>query len=109
MDTNQILALIGVIVGVILRAYYPWLKAKAVAEKAGEKISFKPAYMASAIISLLVTALTAIYAIAAFTMPEATDVQSYAFFVTFGISYGYAFTSVLNLPVDAKVEPAPVA
>jgi hypothetical protein len=110
MDWGTVLALLGVVIGVFLRAYYPWLKAKAEAEQAGEAVSFKPKYMVTALVSLLVTGLSALYAISAFTMPEVTDYDGLAFLLTFGISYGYAFTSVLNLPLeasDAKAVKAP--
>jgi hypothetical protein len=102
MDWNLIIAMLGVVVGVFLRAYYPFIKAKLDAEKAGEAISFKPKYMASAVVSIFVTGISALYALSAFSLPE--EGGSLVFLLTFGLSYGYAFTSVMNLPLDAKNE-----
>lgn len=102
MDWNLLVAMIGVVVGVFLRAYYPFIKAKMDAEKAGETVSFKPKYMVSAIVSVFVVGISALYALSAFALPE--DGGSLPFLLTFGLSYGYAFTSVLNLPLDAKNE-----
>jgi heme/copper-type cytochrome/quinol oxidase subunit 3 len=100
MELATIVAMIGVVLGVLLRAYFPYLKAMKEAEQAGEEISFKPKYVASTLFSLLVTSISVLYALAAFQVPEVTSAQGMIFLLTFGLSYGYAFTGGINLVLD---------
>jgi uncharacterized Tic20 family protein len=102
MDIAAIVAILGVILGVFIKTYYPWLKKKSEAEQAGEQVSFKPKYLVTALVSLLVTSIVALYAVAAWQMPDVSTVEGLIGLFTAGMSYGYAFNAVINLPLDAK-------
>jgi hypothetical protein len=101
-DTATLIAVAGVLVGVLLRALIPFLKKASQAEQAGQKISFAPKYIATTLLAVIIGAFTAIQALSLITIPEATDWQELLTVFTFAASYGVAFQTTLNFLAEVK-------
>lgn len=101
-DMETAVVIIGVLVGVLVRTYYPWIKASMAAEQAGQPISFKPKYAITALVTLAVAGLTALQAVSMVTIGTADGWQGLITLFIGGASYGYVFQTVLNAPLDAS-------
>lgn len=100
METAVVIA--GVLIGVLIRTYYPWIKAAMASEQAGTPISFKPKYALTALVTLAVAGLTALQALSMVTLGTADGWQGLITLLIGSASYGYVFQTVLNAPLDAK-------
>jgi len=96
MVEAEYIAIVGVVIGVLLRTILPYLKK--VKESGEVQISFEAKYAATLVISVIVTVITAIEALA--SMPSLAAANVCALF--FGaLAFGYAFHSTLNLIPEA--------
>jgi hypothetical protein len=101
-DIGTALVIAGVLVGVLLRSLLPYLKKASEMEKAGQKISFAPKYIATTLLSLIGAAFTALQVISIIDIPEVEGVQSIASVFIAAVVYAFAFQSTLNVVAETK-------
>lgn len=101
IDLVTMIAMLGVILGVLWRAIFPYLKAKAEAEKMGIPVKFEIKYLYSTIISLVVTVVVVMMAVESFLIPDTTQGLLTLFMA--GFVYGLAFHSAANKVVEAML------
>jgi hypothetical protein len=102
MELPTIVAILGVIIGVFAKAYYPWVKARADAVSEGEVLKFDIRYVYAALISLATTAFTAMWALSTFVIPDAEGFQALLSLFVASAMYGFATDFVVSQYVDAK-------
>jgi hypothetical protein len=98
----MIVAILGVVLGVLAKAYYPWVEAVKKAEAEGKQLEFNGKYVVTALASLAVAGFTAIWALSTFTIPEAESLQSVLALFVSAVMWGYAANYVFSKPVDAS-------
>lgn len=98
LDAVAWAAYFGVLCGVLWRAIFPYLKAKAEAEKAGLDIKFEVKYLYSMAISFVITVITVMMAIEALVLPGSEVGILPAFLAAF--TFGMVFHSAANKVVE---------
>lgn len=101
-DTVTIVVIIAVLVGVLLRTLLPFLKKASELEKAGQKISFAPKYIATSLLALIIGVFTALQVMSIIDIPDVEDWQDMITVFIMSATYAFAFQSTLNIIADAK-------
>lgn len=108
MTTIELMAYLGAFIGVLLNALIPYLLKLQALEKTGVTISFKPVYMATAILSFISTVFIVIMVFSMMSIPD-TLTNIFAAFM-FGLVFGRTTGKSINIVADYVDEdkPAPV-
>jgi hypothetical protein len=99
-DIEQITAFLGVLVGVILRTAWPFLKKES---QSTATFTFQYRYLLTALFALIVAFATALATFQTFTI--STSAVSYVEIFWQGFLYGLGLNTLINLGVDSQ-QPA---
>jgi hypothetical protein len=102
-DLETIVVVLGVIAGIFLRTYLPYIKKVAEGTEAGVQITFSAKYIATAIIALLGSVFLALEILAVVPIPATVENWQAAIALFLGtLTLAYSFQNVINIVPDSK-------
>lgn len=102
-DLATIMVVLGVIAGIFLRTYFPYIKKVAEGAAAGTPITFSAKYIATAIVSALGSLFLALEILAVVPIPASIEGWQGAILLFLGtLVMAYSFQNAINIVPDSE-------